>query len=78
MERYISNTERKQLPISITIFNKVALQNQRRNKNLLIYKHKLKEFMTINLTLQNILKGILHTEKEDKYNHGNTRRKNFH
>jgi hypothetical protein len=34
------------------------------------YKQKLKQFMTNKPSCQKILKGILHTEDEDKYSHG--------
>jgi hypothetical protein len=34
-------------------------------------KEKLKQFMTTKPTLQKILKGTLHTEEEDIYNHTN-------
>jgi hypothetical protein len=30
-------------------------------------KHKLSQFMTMKLALQNIFKGMLHTEEEDKH-----------
>jgi hypothetical protein len=32
-------------------------------------KQKLKQYMTIKLSLQKILQGILHTEDESKQNH---------
>jgi hypothetical protein len=38
-------------------------------------KQKLKEFMTTELELQKISKGILQPEEEDKCNHKNTRKR---
>jgi hypothetical protein len=41
-------------------------------------KQKLKKFVTTKSALQKILKGILHTEKEDKYNQENTGKNKSH
>jgi hypothetical protein len=41
-------------------------------------KQKLKKFMTTKPVLQKILKGILHTEGEDKHDHKNTGENKFH
>jgi hypothetical protein len=35
-------------------------------------KHKLKQYMATKPSLQKILQGFLHTEKESKQNHGKT------
>jgi hypothetical protein len=40
-------------------------------------KQKLKQFMTTKPALQRILKGILHTEEEDKHNHKNMGKNKF-
>jgi hypothetical protein len=41
-------------------------------------KHKLKELITIKPSLKKMLKSILQTEKEAKFNHENARKKKSH
>jgi hypothetical protein len=55
------------LPTFIVISSKSYLSYLKENK-ILHDKQKLKEFMTTNLELQKILKGILHREEKEKHN----------
>jgi hypothetical protein len=60
------------------VSSKTILHNEGENFLKIHDKHKLKQFTTTKPVLQMILKGILHTEEENKHKHENIEKNKSH